>query len=65
MTSSSPNGVLPLKYQEMSPEVTLVEFISTSASFHMVKTQSIKELDLDILKVTEGDLLLHMGQGSI
>lgn len=54
-TSSS--GLPPVKYQEMSPEVTLVEFISTSAAFHGVKKQNIKQLEWDILKV----LLPHKG----
>ncbi len=44
----------PMKYQEMSPEVTLVEFISTSAAYHGVKRQNIKQLEWDILKVTGG-----------
>ncbi len=40
-----------LKYQEMSPEVTMVEFISTSASYHGVKEMDICQLEWDILSV--------------
>jgi len=52
--SSVSAGLPPVKYQEMSPEVTLVEFISTSAAFHGVKNQNIKQLEWDILKVRPG-----------
>ena len=37
--------------KEMSPEQTLVEFISTSAAFHGVKSQSLRSLEWDLLKV--------------
>jgi hypothetical protein len=37
--------------KEMSPEQTLVEFISTSAAFHGVKTQALRSLEWDLLKV--------------
>ncbi len=56
-SSSGSSGVLPLKYQEMSPEVTLVEFISTSAAFHGVKRQNIKQLEWDILKVFPNNIM--------
>jgi len=35
----------------LSPEQTLVEFISTSASFHGVKKQPLRTLEFDLLKV--------------
>ncbi len=53
MSSSLP----PVKYQEMSPEVTLVEFISTSAAFHGIKKQNMKELEWDILKVFTNNVM--------
>ena len=37
--------------KEMTPEQTLIEFISTSASLHGVTRQSIRQLEWDILKV--------------
>lgn len=44
-----PDPVLGKK--EMSPEQTLIEFISTSAAFHGVKKQQIQTLEGDLLKV--------------
>ena len=35
----------------LSPEQTLVEFISTSAAFHEVKKQPLRSLEWDLLKV--------------
>jgi len=35
----------------LTPEQTLVEFISTSASFHGVKKQALRSLEWDLLKV--------------
>ena len=35
----------------LSPEHTLVEFISTSAAFHEVKKQPLRSLEWDLLKV--------------
>lgn len=49
-----------LKYSEMSPEATLVEFISTSAAYHGVKRQSIKDLEFDILKVSKSWFCLSL-----
>jgi hypothetical protein len=48
----------------MSPEQTLVEFISTSASFHGVKSQSLRSLEWDLLKVFASYLmvLIHFDQ---
>jgi len=37
--------------KEMSPEQTLIEFISTSAAFHGVQKQNFRSLEWDILKV--------------
>ena len=52
MMSTNPVGGLgPLRVQEMTPEKTLIEFISTSAAFHGVKTQTIVELENDLMKV--------------
>merc|ERR1719291_960815 len=44
-----PDPVLGKK--EMSPEQTLIEFISTSAAFHGVKKQTLQTLEADLLKV--------------
>jgi len=44
-----PDPVLGKK--EMSPEQTLIEFISTSAAFHGVKKQTLQTLEGDLLKV--------------
>jgi hypothetical protein len=41
----------------MSPEATLVEFISTSASFYDVKRQDMKNLEWDILKVFTNNIM--------
>jgi len=46
---SNKDPVLGIK--EMTPEQTLIEFISTSASLHGVTRQSIRQLEWDILKV--------------
>ena len=35
----------------LTPEQSLMEFISTSASFHEVKKQSLHTLEWDLLKV--------------
>jgi len=35
----------------MSPEQSLIEFISTSASLHGVKKMSLRNLEWDLLKV--------------
>ena len=35
----------------MTPEQTLIEFMSTSASLHGVQRQTIRQLEWDILKV--------------
>lgn len=37
--------------KEMSPEQTLIEFISTSAGLHGVRKQSLRSLEWDLLKV--------------
>jgi len=37
--------------KEMTPEQTLIEFISTSAALHGVQKQSLRSLEWDILKV--------------
>jgi hypothetical protein len=47
----------PTKSHEMSPEATLVEFISTSASFYDVKRQDMKNLEWDILKVFTNNIM--------
>ena len=52
---SSGNG--PIKHNEMSPEATLVEFISTSASFFNVKRLAIKSLEWDMLKVFTNNVM--------
>lgn len=44
-----PDPVLGKK--EMSPEQTLIEFISSSAAFHGVKKQQLQTLEGDLLKV--------------
>ena len=46
---TKPDPVLGKK--EMSPEQSLIEFISTSAGLHGVKKQSLRSLEWDILKV--------------
>lgn len=43
--------------KEMSPEQTLVEFISTSASFHGVKSQNLRSLEWDLLKVFPNNVM--------
>jgi len=40
-----------LGIKELTPEQTLIEFICTSASLHKVRRQSIRQLEWDILKV--------------
>jgi len=40
-----------LGIKEMTPEQTLIEFICTSASLHVVQRQTIRQLEWDILKV--------------
>jgi len=47
--TTKPDPVLGKK--EMSPEQTLVEFISTSASLHGVRKQPLRSLEWDLLKV--------------
>ena len=47
----------PTKSHEMTPEATLVEFISTSASFYDVKRQDMKNLEWDILKVFTNNIM--------
>jgi hypothetical protein len=35
----------------MSPETSLIEFISTSAAFHAVTKTTLKQLEFEILQV--------------
>jgi len=50
-----PDPVLGRK--EMSPEQTLVEFISTSAAYHGVKRQQMRTLEWDLLKVFPNNIM--------
>jgi len=50
-----PDPVLGRK--EMTPEQTLVEFISTSAAYHGVKKQQMKTLEWDLLKVFPNNIM--------
>jgi len=50
-----PDPVLGKK--EMSPEQSLVEFISTSAAFHQVKKQQLRTLEWDLLKVFPNNIM--------
>lgn len=45
------------KSREMTPEGTLVEFISTSASFFNVRRQNMKKLEWEILKVFHNNIM--------
>ena len=46
----------------LTPEQSLMEFISTSASFHEVKKQSLHTLEWDLLKVIMQKILIGMLQ---
>lgn len=45
------------KSQEIAPDLTLAEFISTSAAFHGVKKQGIRALEWDLLKVFTNNIM--------
>lgn len=45
------------KSHEMTPEATLIEFITTSASFFDVKRQNMKKLEFEILKVFHNNIM--------
>ncbi|CAB4062573.1 unnamed protein product [Lepeophtheirus salmonis] len=47
----------PYRPPEMSPETTLIEFISSSAAFHGVKKQNMRQLEWDILKVFTNNVM--------
>jgi len=55
--SSTAPSVPSLKYSEMSPESTLIEFISASASFHGVKKCSLRDLEFEIMKVCPNNIM--------
>lgn len=46
-----------LMAQEMSPQVTLVEFIVTSASYHGVRKQELKNLEDDLFRVFRNNVM--------
>ena len=49
--------VQSLKYSEMSPESTLIEFISASAAFHGVKNCTLRDLEFEIMKVFPNNIM--------
>lgn len=55
--SSTAPSVPSLKYSEMSPESTLIEFISASASFAGVKKCSLRDLEFEIMKVCPNNIM--------
>jgi len=55
--SSAAPSVPSLRYSEMSPESTLIEFISASASFAGVKKCSLRDLEFEIMKVCPNNIM--------
>lgn len=62
INKKSRNPVMTERYgvpmaQEMSPQVSLVEFIVTSASFHGVKRQSLQSLEDELFRVFRNNVM--------
>ena len=53
----SPFVISIFRAQEMSPQTTLVEFIVTSASYHGVRWQELKNLEDDLFRVFRNNVM--------